>query len=574
MTAAQPAHLVETPDVNGAYPRLGDLQIEQLSRYGRRRRTSAGERLYTEGEHSDQFFVVLGGKVVMTTGAGEDKRIVAVHGRGRFLGELGLLEGQACFLTATVREPGEVLAVPIRRLRELVSRDQFLGDLILRAYLIRRSMLIGQGAGFRIIGSCYSPDTRRLLQFAARNRLPHRWIDLEKDPQAERMLRQLGVPPEATPVVIWHGQRVLRNPSNAELAKVIGLPAPEPGTQVADLLVIGSGPAGLAAAVYGASEGLSTVLLDAVAVGGQAATSSKIENYLGFPTGISGGELAERAAIQADKFGARKEVPAEATALERNEDHYVVRLADGGSIAARSVVLSTGVRYRRLNVPGLERFEGTGVYYAATQIEADMCHPDPVAVVGGGNSAGQATLFLADQVSKVYLLIRESDINANMSRYLVDQIIRHPRVEVLLNTELVEVEGDEKIEGIVVVNNKTGERRELDDVRDVFVFIGAVPSTDWLRGTVELDENGYVLTGQDALPRPNEGNSRVPSHRPAILETSWPGVFAAGDVRSGSIKRVASAVGEGSMSVRLVHQFFQQVPGQVRKPEPVTVGGR
>jgi len=290
--------------------------------------------------------------------------------------------------TAVVREPGEVLVVPVERLRALVTHDTVLGDIVLHAYLLRREMLIGLEAGFQIVGSRYSPDTRRLREFAARNRLSHRWIDLEDDEEAEALLKGLGVAPEETPVVIWRGNEVLRNPSNEELAETIGLRERSVAEDVWDLLVVGTGPAGLAAAVYGASEGLGTVALDAVATGGQAGTSPKIENYLGFPSGISGAELAARAEIQAEKFGARISVPAESTALEERDDCYVVSFKDGSEATARTVLITTGARYRKLDVPGLEDFEGTCVYYAATMMEARVCRGDPVAVVGGGNSAG------------------------------------------------------------------------------------------------------------------------------------------------------------------------------------------
>ena len=342
---------------------------------GVRRTARPGERLFQEGQTCDEFFVILRGQVVILQGHGDEERIIQVHGAGRFLGELGLLEGQPAFHSAEVRIPGEVLALPVREVRALVHRDPVLGDLILRAYLIRRSMLIGVGAGFRIVGSCYSPDTRRLREFAARNRLPHRWIDVEKDRQAEQLLRRFRVPPEETPVVIWAGQTVLRNPSNTEIARVTGLLHAEVPDDVSDILIIGAGPAGLAAAVYGASDGLVTTAVDGTATGGQAGTSSRIENYLGFPAGVSGAELAERAALQADKFGATITLPFGATSLESRDGHYVATIDDGTTLVARSVLLATGAQYRRLDVPGLDRLEGTSVYYAATVQEVSCVAP-------------------------------------------------------------------------------------------------------------------------------------------------------------------------------------------------------
>ena len=368
-TTPEPAPLEETPDIYGAYPRLSPEQIRTLAALGERHEVRAGEVLYEEGDTSCDFFVILEGKVAVVDSSGG---VVAVHGPGRFVGELGLLTGQPVFLTAVVREPGAVVRISSERLRELVASDPALGDLILRALLLRRSILVGLGTGFRIVGSRYSPDTRRLREFAARNRLPHRWIDLEEDPGAERLLRMLGVGPDETPVVILGGSQVLRNPSNQELARALGLLDSGEGEISCDLLVVGAGPAGLAASVYGASEGLSTIALERLAVGGQAGTSSRIENYLGFPAGISGAELAERAEIQARKFGARLEVSAEATAIEPRDGGYAVTFGDGEGdhIQARSVVIAAGVRYRRLPIERLEEFEGVSIYYAATIAEA------------------------------------------------------------------------------------------------------------------------------------------------------------------------------------------------------------
>ncbi len=546
MRATQQEPVAETPDSLGAFPRLSEAQLQSLSKRGERRATQAGEVLFRAGDEHYDFHVVLEGKVAVVEDYGGQERVIAEHGPGRFLGELGLLAGQAAFFTAVVREPGEVLVVPVPALRELVAQDPGVGDLVLRAYLLRREMLIGLGAGFRIIGSRYSPDCGRLREFAARNRLPHRWIDLEEDEAAETLLRELGVGPDETPVVIWGNSEVLRNPSSAELARRIGLRPPGSGQGVCDLLVVGAGPAGLAAAVYGASEGLSTVALDAVATGGQAGTSSRIENYLGFPSGISGAELAERAAIQAEKFGAGINVPAEAAALGARNGHHVVRLSDGGTVAARTVIIATGAQYRRLQVPGVEAFEGTSVYYAATHMEARMCVSDPVAVVGGGNSAGQAAMFLSRSAAEVRLLILHDDLRRDMSRYLVDRVERAPNVTVMPGTRVRALTGDRTLEAIEVEDCHTGEQRTLP-ARALFVFIGADPHTGWLRRQLALDRGGYVQTGQAA------GDDE-----PLPLETSRPGVFAVGDVRSGSIKRVASAVGEGSMAVRLVYEHFSR----------------
>lgn len=550
-----PTQLAETPDIDGAYPRLSAVQIATLETGGDRRAVDTGETLVREGERSDEFFVILSGKVVVTTtdDAG-DRQVIRVHGPGRFLGELGDLEGQRAFYTAEVVEPGEVLVVPTERVRSLAAHDPALSDLILRAYLQRRSLLIQEGTGLRIVGSCFDPDTARLREFATRNRLPHRWIDLERDKYAERLLQRFGVPCQDTPVVIWAGD-VLRNPTNSELARRVGLAVPDTVPAEADVVVIGAGPAGLAAAVYGSSDGLVTAAMERLATGGQAGTSSRIENYLGFPAGISGADLAERAGLQAGKFGARIMVSAEAVRLESDGGQHLLRLADDASVVARAIVLATGVRYRKLDVPGIEAFEGNSVYHAATFQEASMCGSGPVVIVGGGNSAGQAAVFLAGRVLRVYVVIRGDDVNENMSRYLVDQILQHPRVTVLTSTEVREVKGDKTLTAVVTENNRTGERRVLE-TRALFVFIGAVPNTSWLAGDIELDQQGYVSTGMAALYSDTTGAHGRPHRQPTKLETSRPGVFAAGDVRSGSVKRVASAVGEGSMAIRHIHEYF------------------
>jgi thioredoxin reductase (NADPH) len=538
--------LAETPDTTGAYPRLSEQQLTAFEAMGRRIDTTAGDVLVREGDIDYDFFVVLDGLVAVIDESAPAPELIAVHGRRRFLGELSLLTGQASPFTAEVRESGAVLCVPADRVRELAGRDPVLGDLILRAYLLRRSLLIGVGAGFRIIGSRHSPDTRRLRDFAARNRLPHNWLDLEEEPAAEQALQQLGISPSETPVVIVRGDQVLRNPSNDEIARVLGIREAGTCERICDLLVVGAGPAGLAAAVYGASEGLDTIAVESVATGGQAATSSRIENYLGFPAGISGGELAERATLQARKFGARISVPAEALRLEPRDGGYAVHLDDGALVVARCVVIATGVRYRKLPLARLEEFEPTCVYYAATQMEARVCRDDPIVIVGGGNSAGQAAVFLAHHAAHVTLVVREPELTAHMSRYLADRIERLENVEVQLSHEVRELRGaDQCLDAVVTENTRTGERRKVP-ARALFVFIGAQPFTQWLEGQVTLDDGGYIVTGQDGA---------------LYLETNLPGVLAAGDVRRGSIMRVASAVGEGAMAVKLVHAHLARDHG-------------
>jgi thioredoxin reductase (NADPH) len=544
--AAEPTEVAETPDRDGAFPRLSEGQIETLTERGRRSRTTVGECLYRQGDSDYDFFVILEGLVSAHADADGVEAVVAVHGPRRFLGELSLLTGQPAFYTTVVREAGEVVQADPETLRRLVGEDPALGDLVLRAFLLRRELLSGLGAGLKIVGSRYLPDTRRLCDFAARNRLPFRWIDPEGDPGAEALLERLGILPEETPVVVW-GSRIWRNPGNAELAAAVGMREVPPRNRVSDLVVVGAGPAGLAASVYGASEGLLTVALDGIAVGGQAGTSSRIENYLGFPSGISGAELAERATIQARKFGARIAVGAAAVGLERRDGFHAISLEDGTRLETRALLIATGVRYRRLPVERLDHFEGAGVHYEATFVEEQLCVGAPVAVVGGGNSAGQATAFLARRASKVYLLLRHGELTRDMSRYLADRIDRLPKVEVLRNTEIRELLGEDSLDGVIVEDLVSGDRRRLD-VRELFVFIGADPCTGWLDGVVALDDHGYVLTGPGAVPESRDGGAQ-----PAQLETGVPGILAAGDVRAGSIKRVASAVGEGAMAVRLVY---------------------
>lgn len=559
----------ETPDVYGAFPRLSEAEIQALEAIGRHRGTSAGDVLYQEGDEAPDFFAIEAGLVATVEGLPREGHVLAVHGPGRFLGELGLLTGEHVYVSAVVREPGEVVAVAVDDLRSLVAHDTKLGDVILRAYLMRRAVLLELGTGFRIVGSRFSPDARRLRQFAARNRLPHRFVDVEEDPGADALLRDLGVGPDALPLVAWREQ-VLRNPTNAELARAIGLFSPVFGSTETDLVIVGAGPAGLAAAVYGASEGLRTVILDGVATGGQAALSPRIENYLGFPSGLSGAELADRAVVQAGKFGARISVPAEATALERDHGSYRIGLASGDAIETRAVIVATGVRYRRLEVPGASDLEGVSVHYAATLVEATLCTDDPVVVVGGGNSAGQGSLFLSRHAAHVTLVVREPDLASGMSRYLADEIRRRPEIDVRLHTEVVElIAAGGTLEEVLLADNRSGQTSRLE-ARAVFVFIGADPHVGWLEGQLHLDERGFILTGERVLradSRPGTVHARGHHWTPGVaelddrqrptsfLETGSPGIFAAGDVRSGSVKRVAAAVGEGAMAVRLAYDF-------------------
>jgi len=543
------AGVPEPPNRNGAFPRLDEDQRARLRMVGDVRKVSRGEILFRDGDESYDFFLVESGAVTIVQGYGCEDRVIAVHGADRFLGELSLLTGSTAFVTAVVRDPGEVVQVPVGRLRTFLRQDKELANIILQAYLARREILIEAHAGVKVVGSRYSSDTKRLREFLARNRMPHQWMDLEDDRDAEALMRVLAIPEEQTPVVLGAGH-VLRNPSNAEIAAALGLGARGAAPEMCDLVIVGGGPAGLAAAVYGASEGLDTQAIDKFAFGGQAGTSSMIENYLGFPAGVPGFELMEKAKLQAKRFGARLVVPGQAAGLASADGHYAIALADGGTVNGRAIVIATGAQYRKLDVPDLERWEGDGVYYAATTLERQMCFGDAVLVVGGGNSAGQAAVELSRGAASCRLLIRGGDLGKSMSRYLVDEIERCGRVDVETYGEIVELKGEAELEAAVVADPRTGERREIN-AKAVFVLIGAEPHTDWLGGQVAADEHGFLLTGRDI---PQERLQPYGRERPLLLETSQPGVFAAGDVRSGSIKRCASAVGEGSMAVSLVHR--------------------
>jgi thioredoxin reductase (NADPH) len=541
----------ETPDTLGAYPRLTPLQLQVLSEVGTTSSVSEGQVLARAGEPLRSLFVVLEGRVMVyeepsRTDLGGSDAGVEIHGPGRFVGDIGLLEGQPSFATIAALERGTVLEVPIPALERIVTGDPLIGDVILRAYLIRRSMAIGFGSGLRVIGSRFSPDTRRVLDFAARNRVPHRLLDLERDRAAEAIVLRLGLNVADVPIVIVAGSRILRNPSIVEVSRALGLRRTRPPA-TSDVLVVGAGPAGLAATVYAASDGLSVVLSDSVATGGQAARSARIENYLGFPSGISGAELAERANLQVAKFGATLFAPSAALQLTSKEGALEVGFSDGTIVSPRSVVVACGMEYNRLPAANLDRFEYTSVYYAATINEARECGTGPVAVVGGGNSAGQAAVFLAGTASRVHLIVRGADLTASMSRYLIDQVEAHPRISVHPQSVVVEANGAALLESVIVEHLPSGTREELATAF-LFVFIGATPATSWLGPDIERDERGYLITGL---------RTRSPSSHRQPFETSIAGVFAVGDARSGSVKRISAAIGEGASVVRMVHDFLE-----------------
>ena len=540
----------ETPDRDGAFPRLNESQLERLRSLGVVRSVEPGDILFAEGDQASDFFVIETGAAVIVQGYGRENRVIAVHGAGRFLGELSTLTGQRLYLSGVVRDPGAVIQVPVEKLREIVDEDKTLSDLILGAFIARRSILIDVGTGIKLIGSRFSPDSRRLREWLVRNRMPHQWIDLEEDEDADALLNELGIGPDETPVIVASGGEILRNPTEAEVGRAIGIGSKGAPPTLCDVIVVGAGPAGLAAAVYSASEGLDTQSIEAVATGGQAGTSARIENYLGFPAGVSGSELTQRAGVQAIKFGVRLTAPAAAVGLTSDAGQHAIELSTGEVARGRAVVIATGAQYRRLEVPRLEEFEMGGVYYAATQAEAQLCTGDPVVIVGGGNSAGQAAMFLSRHVADCRLLIRGDDLGKSMSRYLVDQIERNDAVVVCRNSEVVELGGERELETATVADTRSGERTRVS-AKALFVFIGASPHTEWLEGQLATDDAGFLLTGRDVQ---GDDLAEYDGDRPLFLETSRPGIFAAGDVHAGSVKRVASAVGEGSMAIRLVHQ--------------------
>jgi thioredoxin reductase (NADPH) len=544
-------------DLNAvAFPQLDEAQLAGIGRCAHTtlRRCRDGEKLFEAGECDSKFFIVKSGRVAIIDETGDQPKIIRVHEPGEFTGEVSQLTGSPALVSAVVHGDSEVYEISPAALRQIVNQHAELGDIILQAFLARHHLLrdSGQYTGLRVIGSRNSQDTFRVRDFLAKNRVPFTWFDLDTDPQVKQLLEQFQVSEADTPVVAWGHKLVLRNPSNYQLAVALGLCRPVEQT-LYDLVVVGAGPAGLAAAVYAASEGLRTLVLERTAPGGQAGRSMRIENYLGFPTGISGADLAERAVLQANKFGARLPVATEVVTMSFDDSHAVLHIDGGDKVTARCLLIATGADYRLLSAEGCEQFEGRGVYYAATAIEAQMCQGSEVVVVGGGNSAGQAAVYLAGQVRKVYLVIRHDDLNKNMSSYLVRRVEETPNIEILCNLEVRRMTGDGHLGEVELVNNKTGEVRKLRTAA-VFSFIGAVPRTDWLPAEIEKDAKQFVRTGPGL-----ERSSHWPSRRqPFLLETSRPGVFAAGDVRSGSIKRVASAVGEGAMAVQFVHEYLRE----------------
>jgi thioredoxin reductase (NADPH) len=536
-----------------AFPSLDDTELATLEMLGTRRLIAVGEYLYREGDATYDFYALRSGVVEIVLRSDGEERIIVRHGPGNFLGELNLLTGQRVYVSARVVEAGEVIALPRAALQALIATNPRLGDTILAAFLARRAILLSDAAAaIRVVGSRYSPGSLQISEFLSRNRIPHQWMDPDTDTAVDELLRAFAVTPSELPVVIASSV-VLRRATPGGLAEYLGLTIDSLPERCFDLVVVGAGPAGLAAAVYGASEGLRTLVIEMTGVGGQAGASSRIENYLGFPTGISGGDLTERAVVQAEKFGAHFTSPCTAASLREEAGHLIIRLSDGTDVAARAVIVASGASYRRLDADRLTDFEGNGVYYAATEMEGRLCAGSPVVVVGGGNSAGQAALFLAASGSPVTVVIRGHDLAASMSRYLVDRIAVDPRIEVRANSTISALEGDQTL---------TTVRVRIEGVDAVlpcaalFSFIGADPAANWLSGCAALDEHGFVLTDRSLTAAHLDARWETLGRRPFPFETSYPGLFAVGDVRSGSMKRVAAAVGEGSGAVRSVHEYL------------------
>ena len=539
------------------FPKLTPAQVARVAAHGRRRPTTRGEMLLDLGDRIVPFFVVVSGEIQVLQLSGSTERLIVSHGPGSFSGEANLISGRPSMARLRIGEPGEVLELTRDQLLALVQTDAELSEILMRVFILRRLELIAHDVGgVVIIGSAYNAGTLRIREFLTRNGHPFHFVDLDRDAEAQELFDRFHVSVADVPVMICGVETVLRNPTNAEIANSLGFNEDVDQTRVNDLVVVGAGPAGLAAAVYGASEGLDVLVLESNVPGGQAGSSSRIENYLGFPTGISGLDLTGRAYAQALKFGAHVMVAKGATRLACNGQHYTVEVDGGPKVAARAVIIATGAEYRRPAIENLSMFEGAGVYYGATPMEAQLCVGDEVVVVGGGNSAGQAAVFLAQTTRRVHVLVRGDGLADTMSRYLIRRIEETPSIVLRTRTQIVGLEGDGRLERIRWRDERTG-NIETHGIRHVFMMTGAVPNTRWLAGCIALDDKGFVKTGPD-LSSDELAAAKWPHARsPYLLETNRPGIFAVGDVRGGNVKRVASAVGEGSIAVALVHQVLR-----------------
>ncbi|HEY4361369.1 MAG TPA: FAD-dependent oxidoreductase [Bryobacteraceae bacterium] len=542
----------ETEQEQQMFPTLDDAQLAHLAEFGQQGQAEAGAILYDQGDSAHGIFVVLEGSVEIT-GISRNESSARVLTRGMFTGEVNQLSGRRSLVRCRTREASLILEIGRQSVRRLFQTDPTLGDIFLRAFLLRRTYLIAHSAGDALlIGSSHSGDTLRLRGFLTRNGHPHTYIDVERDPDFQTILDQFALGVEDIPVLVCRGELVLRNPTNAEAAECFGLNTGIDEAGIYDLIVVGAGPSGLAAAVYGASEGLKVLVVESTAPGGQAGCSSRIENYLGFPNGISGQELGSRAFVQAEKFGAHIAVARSARSLKCARPPYTVELDDGNSIQARSVVVAAGAQYRRLPLANISQFEGAGIYYGATNVEAQLCSNAEVVIVGGGNSAGQAAMFLSAHAKQVHLLVRRGGLEDTMSKYLISRIEACSEITFHPYTEVEALEGEAHLERVRWRQTQTGET-ETRNIQHLFLMTGAFPNTAWLDGCLKLDDKQFIRTGADL-------GSDWPLERrpPYLLETNLPGVFAVGDIRSGSVKRVASAVGEGSMAVQFAHRVLAE----------------
>ena len=549
---------MSTPTNDQMFPKLSDAQIARLASFGKRRRVPAGEILFDFGKVSAGVYVLISGQIDIVGQSEGAETIVTVHRAGEFTGELTVLAGRPSLVRGRAAMESDVLQVDRADLYRIVQTDPELSEIFLRAYILRRTYLIANSPGdVVLVGSSHSADTLRLKSFLTRNGHPFTYMDVERDPGIQELLDHFQVKVSEIPVLICRGKSVLRRPSNAEAAACLGFNAEIDENTVYDVIVVGAGPSGLAAAVYAASEGLKALVLETNAPGGQAGSSSRIENYLGFPTGVSGQELAGRAFIQAQKFGAHVAIARSAAALKCTKRPFSIQLSDGGFVSANAVIIATGAEYRRLPLQNLSKFEGAGVYYAASQMEAQICQDQEIAVVGGGNSAGQAAVFLSGFAKKVNVVVRGPGLADTMSRYLITRIEDSPNITLHTYTEIDSLEGGERLEGVQWRCTKTGELFACK-TQNLFLMTGATPNTGWLNGCVTLDDKRFVKTGMDLSGEELTAAKWPLRRQPYLLETSMPHVFAVGDVRSGSVKRVASSVGEGSIAIQMVHKALAE----------------
>ena len=541
------------------FPHLTDAQLGRIAGLGQRRSVKAGDLLFEAGDQNTDFFVVVeGGIEIVRPVAGREEPVAAL-GPGQFTGELNMLSARRARARGRVSADGSIVALNRDGLRSLVQRDSELSEILLRAFILRRVALISQvDNDLVLLGSRHSLSTLRLKEFLTRNGEPFTYHDVETEAGMQELLDGLRISVNEVPVLVCKAGNVLRNPTVESLSNALGLTPRLDAKAVRDVVIVGGGPAGLGAAVYAASEGLDVLVLESTAPGGQAGTSSRIENYLGFPTGISGFALAGRALTQAEKFGAEVAIARTAVRFDCDQRPYRVHLSDGEVVQARTIVIATGARYRRLEVPELARFEGAGIFYSATHMEAQSCKGEEIAVVGGGNSAGQAAVFLSGIASRVDVVVRGPCLAQSMSRYLIQRIENSPNLELRTRTRIESLEGNGRLEQVRWRHLETG-ATETRPVRNLFVMTGAEPNTGWLKGCVVLDDKSFVKTGSDLQPEELVEAKWPLPRRPYLMETSIPGVFAVGDVRSSSVKRVASAVGEGSICVQLIHHALQEL---------------